>query len=95
MQSKRCHLPRVNEAFQNLAAALRHRRALIADRDFYARDPGGHLAALQTASHAIELAAEVLPRPVDRDLEHYLTRASYDKALAWLEAQNTPPTLKS
>lgn len=74
-------------AFQELADALRQRRTVIADRDFYARDPAGHLAALQEASAALDRAAAGLPRPLDPDLAHYLSRASYDKALAWLESE--------
>ena len=69
-----------------LAAALRERLTIIADRDFYARDPAGHLAALQAVSGRIDRAVATLPGPVDPRLAHFLEGASYAKALAWLEA---------
>jgi hypothetical protein len=68
-----------------LAAALRERLTIIADRDLYQRDAAAHLAKLQAASARItELQAE-LPPPIDPQLAHYLQRCSYDKALAFLE----------
>ena len=71
--------------YQALTEALRERLAVIADRDFYARDPAGHLAALQAASEKITALGDALPKPLDPDLAHYLHKASYAKALAWLE----------
>jgi hypothetical protein len=71
--------------FHLLAAALRERRAVIADREFYARDPAAHLEKLKSVSEEITRLAASLPKPVSGDLAHYLQRASYDKALAWLE----------
>lgn len=68
-----------------LAQALRARRAVIADAELRTRDPARHLEELKAASEAIEAAAHALPAPVDRELAHYLERASYDKALAYLE----------
>jgi hypothetical protein len=69
-----------------LAAALRERRAVIADREFYARDPAAHLARLQQVSGEITTLAAELPRPIDPQLAHFLERCSYDKALGFLEA---------
>jgi len=69
-----------------LAAALRERLAVIADREFYARDPAGHLEKLKSVSEQITTLAAALPKPVPGDLAHYIQRASYEKALAWLEA---------
>lgn len=74
-----------SEPAVRLAAALRERRAVIADRDFYARDPAAHLAQLQEVSGEITALAAELPRPVDPQLAHFLERCSYDKALAFLE----------
>ena len=71
--------------FSELADALRARLAVIADRDFYARDPAGHLEALKQASERIEASATALPRPVDGELAHFLKGCSYQKALAWIE----------
>ena len=71
--------------FSELAAALRARLNVIADRDLYARDPAAHLEELKRASARIETAAAALPRPVNGELAHFLNGCSYQKALAWLE----------
>ena len=71
---------------QALAGALKERLALVADRDFYRRDPAAHLAQLQTVSGRITALAAELPPGVDPQLAHYLQRCSFDKALAFLEA---------
>lgn len=73
--------------FAELASALRERLAVIADRAWYQRDPVGHLEALKAASAKIEAAGAALPKPVPGDLSHFLHGASYQKALAWLEAR--------
>lgn len=70
-----------------LAEALRERCRVIADRESARRDPAAHLAALEAASGEIERRAEALPAPVNGELAHFLTRCSYDKALAWIEAR--------
>ena len=77
-------MPTVNP-YQNLADALRARRAVIADRAHYERDPQSHLAALQRASEAITDLQAVLPQPVPPQLRHFLERCSYDKALDYIE----------
>ena len=74
-----------SEVSRELAAALRERRAVIADRISYQRDPQAHLLQLQGVSERITALAEKLPAPVDPRLAHYLERCSYDKALAFLE----------
>ena len=74
-------------AYAALAAALRERLAVIADREWYARDAAGHLAKLQAVSEEIVRLGAALPKPVPGDFAHYLQRASYDKALAWIEGQ--------
>jgi hypothetical protein len=71
--------------FSELAAALRERIAVIADRELYARDPVAHLEKLKQASERIESAGAALPHPIDRELAHFLKGCSYQKALAWLE----------
>lgn len=77
----------MKEAYAQLAAALRTRLAVIADRGLYERDPAAHLEMLKAASEKISAAAAALPPPVDGDFAHYLHRASYAKALAWLEGR--------
>ena len=71
--------------YQTLAKALRERVALIADREFYQRDPAAHLAQLQAISGNIAASTAHLPPHTDPRLTHYLERCSYEKALAFLE----------
>ena len=52
----------------------------------YARDPAAHLEKLKSVSEKITQLGAALPRPVPGDFAHYLQRASYEKALAWIEA---------
>ena len=67
-----------------LAAALRERRAIIAD-ETSRRDPARHIEKLKAVSEKIEALGKSLPPPVDPQLAHYLARCSYDKALEALE----------
>ncbi len=71
--------------YQVLAAALRERLAIIADRELYQRDPAGHLVQLNVVSERITALQSQLPLPIDPQLAHYLARCSYDKALALLD----------
>ncbi|MEQ1860728.1 MAG: hypothetical protein ABMA13_12410 [Chthoniobacteraceae bacterium] len=75
------------DPFAELAAALRERVEVIADRDLYARAPEEHLEKLKAASSRIELAGAALPKPVPGDLAHFLKGSSFQKALAWIEAR--------
>jgi len=75
----------MNLAEANLAAALRERRALIAD-ETSRQDPERHLERLAAISEKIFALERTLPRPVNSRLAHYLARCSYDKALETLEA---------
>jgi hypothetical protein len=77
----------MHESYTLLAAALRERIAVIADRALYERDPAAHLAKLKAASEAIVTHGANLPEPVEGDFAHYLHRASYAKALDWLAAR--------
>jgi len=78
-------MPPTSTIEQSLATALRERLAIIGDREWYARDPAGHLQRLQAVSGQIIELQQQLPPPVDPQLAHYLQRCSYDKALAFLE----------
>src|SRR5262249_13272138 len=69
----------------NLAAALRERRAIIADENSRLQ-PEHHLKRLAAISEKISALERLLSRPVDPRLAHYLARCSYDKALEVLEA---------
>lgn len=71
--------------YQSLAEALRERMAVISDRELYQRDPAAHLEKLKVVSHRIDECAAALPPPVSGELAHYIHRASFAKALAWIE----------
>jgi hypothetical protein len=75
----------VNAAAADLAAALRERRAIIAD-EASRRAPEQHIERLKTISMRIDSLAAQLPPPIEPQLAHFLQRASYDKALEFLEA---------
>ncbi len=75
--------------YDELAAALRDRVAVIRDTAWRDRDPAGQLARLQEVSLSIIELQRRLPAPVDANLAHYLERCSYDKALAFLEGERT------
>jgi hypothetical protein len=68
----------------NLAAALRERLGIIADRSSRC-DREKHLAQLRAVSEKIDHLQAALPRPIEPRLAHFLERKSYDKALALLE----------
>ena len=74
------------DPYSELATALRERLAVIADRELYARDAAAHLEKLKAVSERITQLGAALPKPVPGDFAHYLQRASYEKALAWLVA---------
>ncbi len=78
------------DLFADLATALRERIAVIADRGLYTRDPAAHLEKLKAVSERITQLGAALPRPLAGDFAHYLQRASYDKALAWIETNKIP-----
>ncbi len=77
------------DLFAELATALRGRIAVIADRELYTRDPAAHLEKLKSVSERITQLGAALPRPLPGDFAHYLQRASYEKALAWLDANKS------
>lgn len=76
----------MHDLYAELATALRERLAVIVDREFYERDPAAHLERLKSVSEKITQLGTALPRPLPGDFAHYLQRASYEKALAWLDA---------
>lgn len=71
-----------------LAAVLRDRLAIVADAESR-RDHEKHMARLRAVSERIDELRTLLPKPVDSQLAHFLSRASYDKALEFLEATKT------
>lgn len=71
---------------EELAKLLRHRQTVIADHAWRDRDPVQHLEALKQVSTAIEGWTGRQKGRIDPKLAHYLTNASYAKALAHVEA---------
>lgn len=71
---------------QQLVAALRERLAIVAD-EASRRDPDRHMQRLQMVSERIDDLRARLPEPIDPRLAHFLQRASYSKALAFLEGR--------
>ncbi len=74
-----------NALYENLASSLRERLAIIADRQLYEQDPTMHLERLKSVSAQLSALQAQLPRRADPQLEHFLERCSYDKALAHVE----------
>ncbi len=69
-----------------LTELLRRRIAIIADHAWRDRDAAGHLQALKDVSEEISAWTAAHRTSVDAQLRHYLGNASYQKALAHLEA---------
>jgi hypothetical protein len=70
-----------------LAQLLRERLAIIADHSLRDSDPAAHLEKLKDVSLAISSLAKELAPTLPPRLNHFMERASYDKALAFLEDQ--------
>lgn len=77
--------------FPELARLLETRVAVIADHEFRDRDPAGHLEALKNASEAIDQWHQSHRSEIDGNLDHFLTGASYQKALVYLETGTRRP----
>lgn len=69
----------------DLQTLLLKRLEVIADRDFYERDPSGHLAALKDVSEKITAYNETQNEALDAKMRHYLTNSSFQKALDHLK----------
>lgn len=76
----------MNSPEAELAAALRERRAIIAD-EASRHNTEQHLERLKVVSETIAALGKSLPKPIDPELAHFLARCSYEKALALLEAK--------
>ena len=64
---------------------LQHRLAVIGEKKYREEDPVGHLEALKKASEGITEWHHSHRAAVPPRLNHYLTQASFQKALEWLE----------
>ncbi len=70
---------------EKLAKTLRKRLEIIADQKARTSDPKGHLAMLEKVSEEIAQLVHSLPQETHPRLLHFLQRASYSKALEFLE----------
>lgn len=70
----------------DLIQHLQRREAIIADHSWRDRDAAGHLDALKEVSGEISSWIEQHSSQCDARLRHYLTNASFAKALAHLQS---------
>ena len=70
-----------------LADLLHRRESIIANHPWRDRDPADHLAALKKLSEEITAWANTNDSAIDARLRHFLTNASFAKALAYLEEE--------
>ena len=77
--------------FPDLVKLLEDRVEAIADHEFRDRDPEAHLEALKKVSEAIVSWHEAHRSEIDGNLDHFLTGASYQKALLYLETGTRRP----
>jgi len=75
-----------------LTDLLRQRIAIIADHAWRDEDSAAHLEALKQVSEKISAWTVAHRSEVDAQLRHYLANASYQKALAHLEANTNEPS---
>ena len=80
-------MPLSSQQQQQLADLLRQRLNIIADHELRDRDPAQQLESLKKVSLQIDSCATEWNRDLPGQMRHYLTNASYQKALAWLEEQ--------
>ena len=77
-----------------MKAALHERLAIIGDTELRQNDPQDHLARLKAVSERIMTLQAQLPEGIHPQLRHYFERCSYDKALAWIEAEGIQASSK-
>lgn len=70
----------------HLRQLLQHRIDLIADHAFRDRDAAAHLEALKKVSEAISAEHQRLRPTLPARLNHFLTQASFSKALEYLDS---------
>ena len=75
------------DSAQKLRELLERRLAIIADQELREKDPAAQLDQLRTVSEEINAVHEQVKGALPPRLKHYLERASYQKALAWLKGE--------
>lgn len=69
-----------------LRTLLQRRLDLIADHAFRDRDAAAHLEALKNVSEEIMATHQLLRAELPPRLNHFLTQASFSKALEYLDS---------
>lgn len=77
----------MNADLNKLGGLLRERLGVIADHSLRGRDPAAHLRKLREVSEALAAEHGRLRPVLPARLNHFLTSASYQKALAFIEAE--------
>jgi hypothetical protein len=72
--------------YEELRGLLRRRIELIADHSFRERDAAAHLEALKQVSEGIMAEHQRLRAQLPPRLNHFLTQASFSKALEYLDS---------
>jgi hypothetical protein len=72
---------------QRLQKLLEQRLAIIGDHELRGRDPASQLDQLRRVSEEITSLHQEHQGSLPPRLNHYLERASFSKALAWLKGE--------
>lgn len=75
------------EEWQELDTLLEERLAVIADHAWRDRDAAGHLEQLKNVSERLQQEHQRLRGQLPARLNHYLTQASFSKALEWIRTE--------
>jgi hypothetical protein len=74
----------MNASFLNLEKLLEQRLQIIADHAALDRDPVAHMDQLKSVSEALLKEHEALRGKLPAQLNHFMTQASYSKALDFI-----------
>lgn len=72
--------------YPDLAEILEERVTVISDHEWRDRDPEAHLEKIIAVSHKITVWHEAHQGEIDGNLEHFLSGASFQKALEYLRS---------
>jgi hypothetical protein len=75
----------VSEPLKLLEELLEERLNVIADHAWRDRDAAGHLAQLKSVSERLQQEHQRQRGQLPARLNHYLTQASFSKALEWIQ----------
>ena len=80
-------MPTSKASFTALKSCLEERLRIIADHAWRDRDASSHLEALRRVSLELESEHQRLKGSLPARLEHFLSQASYQKALDFISAE--------